>query len=735
MKSGLKGGRSLAYRVDKEPEIIKGTVERIVFLNEENGFAIAKIRVIQGAIPPDSRDGLATIVGTMPSLKAGESIRAYGIWENDPRYGTQFRVLRYQTLLPASIAGIKRYLASGLIKGIGPITAEKLVRRFGTKTLEIIENEPERLLEVDGIGEWRASLIVKGWKEQKEIRDVMMFLQSHNISPTLAVKIYRHYGNEAIKVVQSNPYRLAEDIFGIGFKTADRIASAMGFDPSSMHRILAGIEYVLRELSEDGHVYVPKEVLVKEASDLLSVDPSLVEPAILQAVSEERVIAEGENIYLPPFYYAEVGIAGKLASIMRSRRYIPERDIEKAIDMVERSKGIRFQEKQREAMRRAAIAGAFVLTGGPGTGKTTTILGMIGLFDRIGMKVLLAAPTGRAAKRLSEATGKEAKTIHRLLEYVPQSGFRKGQGNPLDADVVIVDEMSMVDVILMNNLLKAISPGTSLIMVGDSDQLPSVGPGNVLRDIIASGKVETISLTEIFRQAAESTIVVNAHRVNKGMFPILRGRSDDFFFVEEPDPERAAAKVKELCCNRIPRKFGFDPISDIQVISPMYKGAAGATKLNKMLQDALNPRDDRISYGGSEFGVGDKVMQIRNNYEKDVFNGDIGVISSIDLETQELIVSYPEKDVPYDFSELDEIVPAYAISVHKSQGGEYPAVVMPILTQHYVLLQRNLLYTAITRAKRLVVLIGTKKAIAIAIKNNKPQLRYTSLSERIKSIC
>lgn len=724
----------MAYKVDRKPEVIKGIIERIVFLNEENGFAIAKIRLTQGALPPDSRDGLATILGTMPSLSAGESIRAYGVWESDPRYGTQFRVFKYEALLPASVAGIKRYLASGLIKGIGDKTAEKLVRKFGAKTLDVIENEPQRLLEVDGIGEWRASLIVKGWKEQKEIRDVMMFLQSHNVSPALAVKIYRHYGNEAIKIVQSNPYKLAEDIFGIGFKTADRIASAMGFDPSSMPRILAGIGYVLGQLSEDGHVYVPKDILVKEASDLLSVDGSLVESAILQAISEDRVIAEGENIYLPPFYYAEVGVARKLASLIGSKKAIPEKALDRAIYMVERSKGIEFHEKQREAMRKAATAGAFVLTGGPGTGKTTTIIGMIGLFESMGMRVLLAAPTGRAAKRLSEATGREAKTIHRLLEYTPHGGFRRDHGNPLDADVVIVDEMSMVDIILMNNLLKAISPGTSLIMVGDSDQLPSVGPGNVLKDIIASGRVETVSLTEIFRQAAKSTIVLNAHRVNKGEFPILRGSSDDFFFIEEPDPERAAAIVKELCCNRIPRKFGFNPISDVQVISPMYKGAAGATKLNRMLQDALNPREDRISYGGSEFGVGDKVMQIRNNYEKDVFNGDIGIISSIDLELQELIVSYPEKEVSYDFSELDEIVPAYAISVHKSQGGEYPAVVMPILTQHYVLLQRNLLYTAITRAKRVVVLVGTKKAIAIAVKNNKPQLRYSSLSERIRSI-
>jgi exodeoxyribonuclease V alpha subunit len=729
-------------------ETLKGILERIVYENEENGYVIARF-----TSPEYGRDEL-TVVGNLMSASPGENLLLRGSWVNHPRYGRQFRIEEYKTILPATVVGIKKYLGSGMIKGIGPVMAARIVSHFGLDTLEIIENVPGKLRDVPGIGKKRVEMVTKAWQEQKEIKEVMLFLQSHNVSTNFAVKIYKTYEDRAITVVREDPYQLAEDIYGIGFKTADTIASNLGIGKGAPSRLMSGIQYILSESADEGHVYLPHDKLTVKSARMLDVDASDIEEALEMLRDRESVIIEEDtelrheslksqvsspksvlrSVYLAPFYYAETGVANRMASLLETDPSRAISRVDESIGQLEKMKRIKFAEKQKEAVRKSLTSKVMILTGGPGTGKTTTLIGTIELMEQLQLKVLLAAPTGRAAKRLSETTSREAKTIHRLLEYSPQDGkFKKDQADPLDADVVVIDESSMMDLTLMNSLLKAVHPASTLILVGDVDQLPSVGAGNVLRDLIDSGAIEVVTLTEIFRQAQRSMIVTNAHRINKGQFPRLSGeKSRDFFFIEEEDPEGAAAMVVDLVTRRLPDYYDYDAINDIQVLCPMYRGVVGATNFNESLQAALNPDGIALPRGGRNFRSGDKVMQIRNNYDKEVFNGDIGRIASVDPVDQIVMVAFPERVVEYDAADLSELMLAYAITVHKSQGSEYNAIVMPLLTQHYMMLQRNLLYTAITRAKKLVVLVGTKKAIGMAIRNDKVAKRYTGLARRLQ---
>ena len=711
---------------------LEGVLERIVFFNEENSFTVARLQV------PGKKD-LVTIVGALPLPTPGETLRLKGQWVVDTKFGQQFRVERCLSVLTATIIGIQKYLGSSLIKGIGPIMAKRIVDKFGLDTFDIIEENPERLTEIDGIGPIRTERITKAWQEQKQIREVMVFLQGHEISPAYAVKIFKAYGDKAVSVVKENPYRLALDISGIGFKTADKVAKSMGIDPNSQIRAEAGIIHVLSELVDEGHCYYPYEELKQKVAELLEIDLAILETALATLAREDRILIEDlpeiKAVYLTPLHVAEANVARRLKTLIASPKQALQIDVEKAIEWVQSISRIDLAATQKLALRKTISGKVVVLTGGPGTGKTTLINSLVKILEKKGQRIVLASPTGRAAKRLSEVTGKEAKTIHRLLEFSPkEGGFKRNEDNPLDADLVVIDEASMVDILLMNQLLKAIPLTATLLLVGDVDQLPSVGPGNVLKDIIASGNVETIILTEIFRQAQESLIIVNAHRVNRGEFPQLKpqqGQRSDFYFIEKDDPEEVLGVIKELCVKRLPNAFRLNPLDDIQVMTPMHRGTVGVANLNAELQVLLNPQGKVITRGGRLFRVNDKVMQIKNNYEKDVFNGDIGTLAAIDIEEQKVQVKFEGRTVDYELSDLDDLVLAYAISIHKSQGAEYPVVVVPLLSQHYIMLQRNLLYTAITRAKRLVVLVGSKRAIAIAVRNNKVQRRYTNLAAKL----
>ncbi len=708
-------------------EYISGVVERITFANEENGFCVIKIK-------SKGFSDLVTVVGNLASVNVGSILKLKGQWKMDSKYGRQFNAFDYREVVPATIAGIEKYLGSGLIKGIGPKYAKRIVRYFKEDTLRVIEEEPDKLINVEGIGKKRLEMIKKAWQEQKEIKNVMLFLQSHGVSTGYAVKIYKTYGDESINVVRDNPYRLADDIWGIGFKTADKIAQKLGFDKNSFERCRSGIVYVLNQLSNDGHCYATREQLISETVKMLEIEENLVEGTLDKMIEDKLVIPDENNsIYLPPFYHSEAGTAKRIREIVNAKCPLALSDLDKIIDDIQKEYNIVYDKVQIDAIKAAAASKFMVLTGGPGTGKTTTTLAIIKIFQKMGKTVLLAAPTGRAAKRMSETTGMEAKTIHRLLEYSPLEGYQKNAENKLQCDVLIIDETSMVDIILMYNLLKAVKDETIVILVGDVDQLPSVGAGNVLKDIIDSGQVTFVRLTRIFRQALGSAIITNAHLINKGIKPRLKcGKKSDFFFVEEEDPEKIPEVIKGLCTRRLPSYFNVDPVNDIQVLTPMQRGVAGAHNLNVVLQEALNPSDVKIKYGGAVYRLNDKVMQIKNNYDKNVFNGDIGIITHIDLEDKTLIISFDENDVEYDQTELDQVVLAYATTVHKSQGSEYQIVVAPFTTQHYMMLQRNLLYTCVTRAKKAFVLVGTKKAVAIAVSNNKIQERNTMLSERLK---
>ncbi len=722
---------------------LTGQIERITYSNEENGFTIARVKV-RGRREP------VTVVGTLMAPVPGEVLDMRGQWSVHPRFGEQFKVSGYQTRVPATVAGIRKYLGSGLIKGLGPVIAGRIVDRFGKNTLEIIENDIQRLAEVQGIGKKRIAGIAAAWQSQREIRDVMLFLQGHGVSSGYAAKIFKHYGQRSIAVVKENPYRLATEIFGIGFVTADRIAGKLGFAKDSAVRIRAGILYVLQQLSDEGHVYYPYGRLVGKSAEILEVDRKPVTGALGVLALERKIVIEDPNgavedfqndnkaVFLAKYHLCETGISQSLHKLLRARRSIREIHTDRAVDWVQRQLAITLAENQVQAVRRATESKLLVITGGPGTGKTTIINAVLKIFSRIAPHILLAAPTGRAAKRMSETTGFGAMTIHRLLEYsLQKGGFQRNAERPLKCDVLIVDEASMIDTVLMYHLLKAVPETACLILVGDVHQLPSVGAGNVLNDIIASAVAPVVTLNRIFRQAKTSRIVVNAHKINQGIVPVFDSGDDsdphnDFYFIEQDDPARVLDIIVELCRKRIPRRFGFDPVEDIQVLTPMHRGVVGAGNLNCQLQQALNPGEGGVSRAEQTFRVNDKVMQVRNNYEREVFNGDIGRIAAISWPERQVVINFDGRSVDYDFSDLDEIVAAYAVSVHKSQGSEYPVVIIPIVVQHYILLQRNLLYTAVTRGKDLVVIVGSKKALAMGIRNNKTRQRFTRLRYRLQ---
>jgi exodeoxyribonuclease V alpha subunit len=715
---------------------LQGLIERVTYCNDENGYTVAKVKVY-------GRSDLVTVVGNIMSPTPGEVISMKGEWSSHPKYGEQFKIAYYNTSVPASVYGIQRYLGSGLIKGIGPVMAKRIVNAFGEKTLDVIEDEVERLVEVPGIGKKRIGMIQQAWDDQKEIRAVMLFLQTHGVSSGYATKIFKQYGNDSIKVVQENPYRLAHDIFGIGFVTADRIAQKLGFASDSPLRAEAGIRYVLHQLSDEGNVFYPKLELVEKAREILEVEPQVLEDALGRLRDAQDVVLEFVDtpegplhaVYLAKYHVSEVQAAKRLRTLQASPKAIREIDADKAVAWVQSQLAMQLATKQVEAVKAAANSKVLVITGGPGTGKTTIIRAILRIFSAITKRILLAAPTGRAAKRMSEATGHEAKTIHRLLEYsIQKGGFQKNEEHPLNCDLLVIDEASMIDLILVHHLLKAVPKEATLILVGDVDQLPSVGAGNVLRDIISSGAIPVVELNEIFRQAQQSSIVLNAHRINSGKMPNLQPSKplDDFYFVEQDGPEQALQVIVNLVRDRIPARFGFDPVDQVQVLTPMNRGHVGTTSLNTHLQEALNPGADALIRGGRSFRVGDKVMQIKNDYDREVYNGDIGRITRIDEEAQEMVVTVDARPITYDYSNLDELVLAYGVSIHKSQGSEYSCVVIPILMTHYVMLQRNLIYTAVTRGKKLVVIVGSKKALAIAVRNNKIQSRYTQLLYRIK---
>ncbi len=715
-------------------------VERITYQNPENGYSVLKVRA-------KGHDDLVTVVGNLLDANVGSVLLVDGEWKVDSKYGRQFAARQWQETLPATVYGMEKYLGSGLIKGVGPKFAKKIVQKYGENTFAVIEENVEALIEISGIGAGRVKMIAKSWERQKEVKNIMLFLQEHEVSTAFAAKIFKQYGNESIGRMKENPYQLADDIWGIGFRTADGIARKLGFDRECYVRLRSGVMYALSELADEGHVYAREGQLVEKASALLEAEECRIVMTMDQMVKDKDLIKENQKrngdeetedaVYLPPFYFAEIGVTGKLKKLAaasgsdRLQAWIEGTAGFVDVGEIESKLNMKYDDVQADAIRQAARSKVMVLTGGPGTGKTTTTQGIIALYRAYGLRILLAAPTGRAAKRMTEATGLEAKTIHRLLECKPPEGYQKNEENPLEGDVLVVDECSMIDIVLMNSLLKAIPPNMRLILVGDIDQLPSVGAGNVLRDIIDSGRFPVIRLTKIFRQAQESRIIMNAHRINEGKLPdISNGRAADFFFLQQEDPEQAAAEIVGLVKNRLPRSYGVSP-SAIQVLTPMQRGVVGATNLNLVLQEALNPSGEGLRRSGFVFRPKDRVMQIKNNYDKEVFNGDIGLIEAVDLTNRTLTVGFDARIVEYDVTELDELVHAYATTIHKAQGSEYPVVVMPVLMNHYVMLQRNLIYTGITRAKRLLVMVGTKKALSYAVGNVTVTKRNTMLRERL----
>lgn len=734
---------------------ITGQVERITYANDETGYTIVKVRIC-------GYHDLVTVVGNIVSPTPGAILNMSGEWSSHPKFGDQFKVVFYSCSVPASVYGIEKYLGSGLIKGIGPVMAQRIVKMFGEKTLDIIEESVEKLLQITGIGKQRIEMISKAWIEQKEIRSVMLFLQSHGVSSAYATKIYKRYGNKSIDVVTENPYRLAHDIFGIGFITADKIAQKLGFDENSPLRAEAGILYVLHELADEGHVYYPLNLpcrlstsetdfacptidssrysLLSKAAEMLKVEQDVLNVAIQSLNTEKKIVIEElrddlevvQGIFLTGYHIAEIQTAKRLTCIRDAEKIINNIDTKKELDWVQAELSITLAERQIEAIKAAITNKLLVITGGPGTGKTTITKSILQIFSKQTSKILLAAPTGRAAKRMTEATGLQSKTIHRLLEFnFAKGGFQKNEENPLICDLIILDEASMIDILLMHHLLKAIPKHATLIIVGDINQLPSVGPGSVLKDIIRSKACTVVELNEIFRQAQKSSIIVNAHKIINGKYPIIDNlENTDLYFIKEDEQEHVLDKIIRVVKDRIPSKFKYNAINDIQVLTPMNRGIVGTTKLNEALQDALNPSGFELIRGRQRYRVGDKVMQIRNNYDKDVFNGDTGHIKVIDPENQTVVVSVDSRDIKYEYSELDELILAYAISIHKSQGSEYPVVVIPLVVQHYVMLARNLIYTGITRGKKLVVLIGSKRAMFLAVKNNKIMNRNTWLRKR-----
>ena len=701
-------------------QLYKGFIDRVTYHNPDSGYTIARLAV------EGERERL-TIVGALASVQEGENVEVEGLWENHPKYGKQLKIENYKTVYPSTLEGIQKYLGSGLIKGIGPVSAKRIVAHFGAETLDIIDADPQRLGEVPKLGQKRVDLIAAAWGEQRQIKDVMVFLQSHGITTGYAVKIFKEYGQEAIHKVRSNPYRLERDVAGIGFRIADRIAQNLGLGREAPARVQAGIRYLLTQAADDGHVFLPAVELMERAREILEINAELLPPALEDLRADDGVVTEGTHYYLPPLHRAEVGAASSLQRLLRE----PAEPLQIVLETDE--DGLELALAQKQAVELVAVSKVMVLTGGPGTGKTTVTRRILRLLEEDELKVALCSPTGRAAKRLSEACGREARTIHRLLEFQPaERRFKKGYDDRLDIDALIVDEASMIDVVLMNALLRALPDAARLVLVGDVDQLPSVGPGNVLRDIIDSGEIPVVRLTQIFRQDEASHIVRNAHLINDGAMPVIDNSvSADFYFARESDPAKVVALVEELCAARLPGHGGWDPLRDIQVLSPMYRGETGALNLNQRLQQRLNAGGRPYHHRGNELRVGDKVMQVRNNYDKGVFNGDMGIVERLDADKQILWVRF-DYSVEYDQADLDELTLAYAISTHRSQGSEFPVVVLPLTTQHYVMLQRNLLYTAITRAKKMVVIVGTDKALKLAIENDEVARRFTTLKQRLR---
>jgi exodeoxyribonuclease V alpha subunit len=714
-------------------ESLSGLIERVTFFNEENGFAVLKVKV------KGHREDVA-VLGSLPSATPGEWLTAEGRWERNREFGMQFRAELLKSSAPTTREGIEKYLGSGMVKGIGPVYAKKLVEKFGEKIFDIIEKESGRLQDVEGIGPMRRRRIKDAWAEQKVIREIMVFLHSNGVSTSRAVRIYKTYGESAIEQVRANPYKLAQDIPGIGFKSADQIAQTMGIPHDSIIRACAGLAHVLQEATNQGHCGLPVDLLKEEAGKLLLVNEDIVQTALERTLNERKLIWEkvGDQalVLLPMLQRAEEGIATRIKRLIRAAATYPPIDFEKAVAWCQAKTGKELAPSQREALKQALNSRVLVITGGPGVGKTTLVNAILLILRAKKVRCLLCAPTGRAAKRLSETTGFEAKTIHRLLEVLPgRGGFCHNEENPLECDLLVVDETSMVDVPLMNHLLRALPESASLLLVGDVDQLPPVGPGMALRNIIESGIVPVVRLTEVFRQASNSKIILNAHRINEGLMPEVTESGSDFFFVERQEPDRIAETVLEFVKKRIPDKFKLDPIRDIQVLSPMNRGSLGIRELNARLQDELNPRkaeEPFVEKFGWQYRIRDKVIQTENDYDKEVFNGDIGQIIKIDPVDRELAVKFDQREVIYDFGELDELSLAYAITIHKSQGSEFPAVVIPLATQHYLLLQRNLVYTGVTRGKQLVMLVGQSKALSLAVKNNRTEQRYSGLLARLK---
>lgn len=719
-------------KTDTPIERLSGSVERVTFHSEESGFCVLRTKV------KGQRD-LVTVIGSAASITPGEYIECIGIWYNDRTHGLQFKANQLKVVPPSTLEGIEKYLGSGMVKGIGPHFAKVLVKAFKQDVFTVIECEPEKLLTLPGIGKKRMEKVTSAWAEQKVIREIMVFLQSHGIGTGRAVRIYKTYGEESIIKVTENPYRLALDIHGIGFKTADTLAMKLGIASDSLIRAQAGVRHVLQEIADDGHCAAPWETLLEQSSKLLEIPDHIVEEAIHAEIAEENLIQEDIDkktcLFLTPLHRAESGTATNILRLLHGTPPWRAMDTVKAIPWVEGKTGLTLSESQREAVKLALASKMVVITGGPGVGKTTLVNSILLIIRAKNLDVTLCAPTGRAAKRLTESTGIEAKTIHRLLEFDPQSfGFKRGRDNLLQTDLVVIDESSMVDIALMNKLLAAIPDNAALMIVGDVDQLPSVGPGAVLADIIDSGRIPTVRLTEIFRQAASSRIIVNAHRINKGEMPLKAEGTElsDFYFIPANTPEDIHDKLLHVVTERIPKRFGLHPVKDVQVLTPMNRGGLGARSLNAELQQVLNEKGEpKVTRFGTTFAPGDKVIQTVNNYDKEVFNGDIGQITDIDEEDGLLHVDYDGRTVEYEFGELDEVSLAYATSIHKSQGSEYPAVVIPLAMQHYTLLERNLIYTAVTRGKKLVTIIGQPKALAMAVKNRKSTRRLTNLAARI----
>ncbi len=720
---------------------IKGQLSRIRFTNEDGSFAVCELTSEKYPFP-------ITMVGNILSTQPGESVEVSGRFIDDPKFGRQLKIDRIKAVLPSSRAGIERYLGGGLIDGIGPTLAERIVEAFGEDTLDILDDDPKRLLEVEGIGKGRHKKIIAAWQEQRSVRDVMIFLQMHHISTTFATKIYKLYGDRAADLIQNNPYKLAEDIYGIGFRKADAIAQSTGIEPDALTRLRAGVLFALREAHSDGHMFLPIDELLAKSCELLELKQSDgIGDAIESLRCEDKIVVEPDEdggtsrIWRKGAWHAEVNSATHLKRLMQSQRLV---DLTKTapdeISRVESQLGVTLADLQRKAVKACWEHKVVVITGGPGTGKTTIIRSVVELGKKRGATIHLAAPTGRAAKRLSEATDESASTLHRMLEYSFQQGFQLNESNPLETDMLIIDESSMMDTYLLSAVTAALCDEAHLVLVGDIDQLPSVGPGNVLKDIINSGSVGVVRLTEIFRQAQESNIVRNAHRINTGQLPDIPDHRKsnelvDFYAINADEPLEAQRKIIALVKNRMPKAFGYDPFQDVQILSPMHRGDVGCGTLNTLIQDALNPRGEEIKRGHRRFRLGDKVMQQKNNYEQDVYNGDMGIITDINHDSKEIEVDFGDTRIAhYPFTDLDELVLAYAITVHKSQGSEYRAVIIPVVTQHYIMLQRNLLYTAITRAKELVILVGTQKALALAVKNNDAQHRYTRLKERLSNL-